>query len=403
MEWLIDSGAKPNLIDNRVYEVLAEEVRTPLSPVRKRLLGANGTELSVNGEAEILLEAGEQTYEVKVIVADLHGLQGILGMEFFVPNECSLNLHQGYIDCGKVRHRLYRRERAIVQPVRLAETVLVPEEETVVGGDLFCAKQVFGVSSGTKDEPLARESDLVIKGTDSLSAFGTSAEVTIINVGREAIWGPKDERMGKEDASTDPRWEVIAEALEVSDVTPVGQKIGFPEYLQDLYENAKTQLGQDSEWVKHQIDKKDRSPECTWLEPWTVEEVKKQQEADPQVGLVRERVIGNQPRPSEEELLAPSLGVRTICTWWPWLSKRDVLLYRRRPPRYKGEKLHWIEWLSILWVSLTFPKYSQPAPTASPVVRIFFDISFRSCCCCNLPFCCCFRYLLIFLTFCSCF
>ena len=64
-----------------------------------------------------------------------------------------------------------------------------------------------------------------------------------------------------------------------------------------------------------------------WLVQWTLEEVLKQQEKDPHIGIVREWVLSNHPRPSKDELLSYRAEVRAICVWWPRLVIKVGLLY----------------------------------------------------------------------------
>ena len=72
------------------------------------LFTANGGSLAVHGRTKIDLLVDDKQYQLPVIVADLDGLQGILGIDFLEANDCSINVKNGYLDCGEHRHELCR-------------------------------------------------------------------------------------------------------------------------------------------------------------------------------------------------------------------------------------------------------------------------------------------------------
>ena len=79
VEWLIDSGAGPNLLDYGVYASLDASKRPRLVKYAANLLAAGGTQLKVNGEVVAEVRFGEFDLTIPVVIADLGGLEGILG------------------------------------------------------------------------------------------------------------------------------------------------------------------------------------------------------------------------------------------------------------------------------------------------------------------------------------
>ena len=103
----------------------------PLLEKNVHLYGANGGLLKVYGWTEVVLTVEDRQYELPVIVADLDGLQGILGIHFLENNDCSINVKRGLLDCGVYRHQLYRLRPEGCQRVCLTEALVVAAGETV--------------------------------------------------------------------------------------------------------------------------------------------------------------------------------------------------------------------------------------------------------------------------------
>ena len=53
MEWLMDSGANPNLLSIKMYEKILEKERPRLLPVHTRLVAANGDNIVTYGQTTV--------------------------------------------------------------------------------------------------------------------------------------------------------------------------------------------------------------------------------------------------------------------------------------------------------------------------------------------------------------
>ncbi len=67
--------------------------------------------------------------------------------------------------------------------------------------------------------------------------------------------------------------------------------------------------------------------DANWLDVTSIEELRVNQEKDPEIGLVRGWVEENRPKPSTEELLTLSQEVRAICAKWESLVLKDGVLH----------------------------------------------------------------------------
>ena len=190
LEWLVDTGAVPNLLDTAAYEAISDTARKPLLETNVHLFGANGGPLTVHGWTEVVLVVEGRRYELPVIVADLEGLQGILGINFLEDNDCSINVKRGYLDCGVYRHQLYRLRAEGCQRVCLTEALVVAAGETVeVKASLEGSVLAQGPCEAAyePDEDFMAETGL-LTSTDSVQVGpGRQVSIRYVNVGGDSV------------------------------------------------------------------------------------------------------------------------------------------------------------------------------------------------------------------------
>ena len=95
INWLIDTGASENVLDFGEYKKLSAEGDLQLEASQVRLRAADGNDLRVHGEISIKAELGRETFNISVIVAELGGLQGILGMKFLEGQGFLIDIARG--------------------------------------------------------------------------------------------------------------------------------------------------------------------------------------------------------------------------------------------------------------------------------------------------------------------
>ena len=199
VDFLIDSGSQPNLMDQKVYDALPVESRGLLRVSNTRLYGASGSEIDVSGETTVKLQVGQEELELPVIVASLNGAQGILGMDFLSGNECSLNLYHGYLDSKNARHSLQRLLPNRCNYLYLSHPTIVPNGD-VVTVKCVLDKDVMGSDPTIEWEiekkllqetglhPVERQTDVRNRG---------EVHIKLMNLGGEQVELPAGKIMGQ--------------------------------------------------------------------------------------------------------------------------------------------------------------------------------------------------------------
>ena len=136
VEWLIDSGAGPSLLDYGVYTSLDPSIRPSLMEYSVSLVAAAGAPLKVYGQIAVEVKFGKTEFVIPLVVTDLGGLQGILGNMFIRSAEdVEFDLRRGTMSMGSEVYYLHERAGEGDCFVRLEQVVEVPgnHEVQVVG------------------------------------------------------------------------------------------------------------------------------------------------------------------------------------------------------------------------------------------------------------------------------
>ena len=132
VEWLVDSGANPNLLSVRVFNKLPPAEKAGLIPVKTRLLAANGENIVTYGQAIVDVRLEGAIFSVPVIIADIGDMAGILGMRFLRDTDCSIAFKAGLLKCGQQIWNLVGPRSADAFTVRLIRTVRIPPWHGIV-------------------------------------------------------------------------------------------------------------------------------------------------------------------------------------------------------------------------------------------------------------------------------
>ena len=95
IEFLVDCGSDCTLIDEAVFSSFSPESEIYLTPVSADFVLADGSPLEVFGEFTGIISIRGKPYWQNVVVANLSGLSGILGLDFIEDHDVRL-------DCLKV-------------------------------------------------------------------------------------------------------------------------------------------------------------------------------------------------------------------------------------------------------------------------------------------------------------
>lgn len=97
---LVDSGAQVTMINKIIYDSLSENYRPPLISCKHAINAANGGQIVTYGKAKFCITVARCNLEVDIIVADMGGLPGVLGMDFLGKYDAILHCRTGQLELG---------------------------------------------------------------------------------------------------------------------------------------------------------------------------------------------------------------------------------------------------------------------------------------------------------------
>ena len=108
IDWLVDTGSSHSVIDNGYYTRLAGGREISMKESNTLLRAADGNTMKVTGEIRLELSLAGHTFDIPVIVAELGGLQGILGLEFLSSQGFLVDVTQGKLLGKQFEISLYK-------------------------------------------------------------------------------------------------------------------------------------------------------------------------------------------------------------------------------------------------------------------------------------------------------
>lgn len=244
VDWLVDSGANPNVLDKSVYDRIPDPVRPRLVPTPIKLGAADGRPLTVHGECTLTLQAGGRSYGLQVFVAELGGLDGLLGMGFLRQERCRLDAGQGILEVNDDLVMLHQPGNGQYHPIRLTKSVqIAPNHEIIVEGQLAVSGPVPSQGMVEVEPSLISDTGLLVMN-GLVRTVGRCVPVILTNVGLEPI----TLKEGTTIANIQPIDQVL-DTLGGKPAAPVESNVlavqgqgGLPEHLQDLVDNSSEHL-----------------------------------------------------------------------------------------------------------------------------------------------------------------
>ena len=141
MNMLLDTGASRSLISCEKFQELCDrDVKLSLGKTEMRLTTASGEILVPAGAINVHLDVGGFWCTHSVLVADLNGMQGVLGMDVLGPSPCTLELSLGCLMMGNFSISLHR------EAIARGYLFLARQEEQVFPHAMvLCDRTVDGV------------------------------------------------------------------------------------------------------------------------------------------------------------------------------------------------------------------------------------------------------------------
>jgi hypothetical protein len=123
---LVDSGAQVTMISKEIYDSLAPSYRPPLTSCKHPINAANGGQITTYGQATFSISIAKHSFSVEIVVADMGGLPGVLGMDFLSQNDAVLHCRTGKMEIGNRVIKCNGRHPEEGGQVALTEAVKLP-------------------------------------------------------------------------------------------------------------------------------------------------------------------------------------------------------------------------------------------------------------------------------------
>ena len=241
VNWLIDTGASPNVLDFKMYDQIPLYIKPALHQASADLRAADGSLLNVYGETVISVKIGSCSFEICVVVADLGGdIDGILGMRFLSDQACVIDTCTGSLKMKNIEVRLQRQESSHCCRVRVAYNVTInPDCEQVfrVKADLKRCKEQFDVGIIQSTTSFVEDTGLLISNA-VVNVNSSELLVTCMNLNDEPVKLQK----GITVALLSPVQQVIELTENQSDEYEEMQLENLPYHLQDMAKTASEYL-----------------------------------------------------------------------------------------------------------------------------------------------------------------
>ncbi len=106
VNWLMDCGANPNILSEKVFRKLPAAAKSKLQPANVLLVAANGEDIITYGQTTVKLQLEGMIFYIPVVVADIGATAGILGMRFLRDADCSIAFKGGVLRSGTHQWKL---------------------------------------------------------------------------------------------------------------------------------------------------------------------------------------------------------------------------------------------------------------------------------------------------------
>lgn len=129
---LIDTGSPVSLLSKEVFEKFKI---SQLEEIESTMTTANGNELKVKGKCHLPIKMEHFKYKQDMIVADLDGISGILGMDIFEKNNINIHIKSQSLEKDGNTIPLYKEFSSHCSRIQVLEkTSISPYTEKIVKG-----------------------------------------------------------------------------------------------------------------------------------------------------------------------------------------------------------------------------------------------------------------------------
>ena len=279
---LVDTGAMDTVLSSELYYQITNESRPQLTTIGAEIRNADGSKMETLGSAWIEIQVGRTTCPVHAVSGNTGQIKGILGMDFLLPTQGTLDFQTLELKLNGERIRCTDTQGSgLCARVVVSETTIVPAgHEVLVPGYVTGGKTSAGLGV---IEPVER-SEIADKGMVVaqvlVRASGDALPIRVFNPGKRECVVKKGTLAGLLTPVSEGDVEEVLPETPTSD-----DRVEVPEHLADLF--ARSQDGVDpiyrnniarllckyqdifskgdsdigrTDWVRHQINTGDARP-----------------------------------------------------------------------------------------------------------------------------------------------
>ena len=253
IDMLVDTGSSVTLIDKTVFHEIECSARPTLLQSNSTLKAVNGEPLDVCGEMDIALGIQGRLYTQETIVADMGGLQGVLGLDFMLNQNGVLDLTKDIIRLNGVAVFMRRGDLRSCAHVCASEDVIIgPRQEAIVWANAERGASLFPSQTGMV-EPRCYEGlgDLII-GRALIDTSAAGFPLPVLNVGGEDICIKAGRHVAvvvpAELLDSDPPTDNLAQVTGEADITAgvlEGAASTLPPHLQPILDSLPQEVTAD--------------------------------------------------------------------------------------------------------------------------------------------------------------
>ena len=131
---LVDSGSAATIISSKVFKKIGID-SSVLKHSSNTLTAANGGDIKVEGKLRVPFEIDNQQFEYEILVADLDGIQAVLGNDFLEDFDVSVKFGKACMQIGKHKIKLVRQDSNAMARIKVSNSVIIESgSESVIQG-----------------------------------------------------------------------------------------------------------------------------------------------------------------------------------------------------------------------------------------------------------------------------
>ncbi|MCG8111917.1 MAG: retropepsin-like domain-containing protein [Candidatus Thiodiazotropha endolucinida] len=153
-KFLLDTGSPYSILSKQIFDRLQGEEQIPLNSDSPKLRAADGSLIKTSGKLVVPLQINDKLFSQEFIVAKIHGIDGIVGMDFLCHYDGKISIRKQHLKTNKGKVKLFKQNSDTCARVQIANTTVIqPNSEAFIKGkiDQPCIKnELLSIAEPTK-------------------------------------------------------------------------------------------------------------------------------------------------------------------------------------------------------------------------------------------------------------